>query len=127
MLFEFLVPVIPLDLQSLRPWAFLSTLFILCLLVLAGSVSSSTTSALDLLNQKQIFEITSVRVKREFLEDAFRIITNRSKAIPGKSFRVIADVGEVTIIAPEYAHEIRNDERFSFTKAAFQVGSKHWF
>ena len=93
----------------------------ICFLGIAYLVLHSRTSALDLVNGKGAFELTSVRVKKNFMRDAHKIITERFTRLPGKPFRVIADVGEVTILPPEYAHEIRNDDKFSFTKAAFQV------
>ncbi|KAF5983389.1 gibberellin cluster-GA14-synthase [Fusarium bulbicola] len=39
-----------------------------------------------------------------------------------KPFRIMGDVGELHILLPKYAYEVRNNEKLSFTMAAFK-----WF
>ncbi|KAF2129175.1 GA14-synthase [Dothidotthia symphoricarpi CBS 119687] len=99
-----------------------STILATCLIIIVYLVLYIEPPNLDLVNGKGAFELTDVRVKKDFVRNAYKIITDRLNSVPGKPFRVIADIGEVTILPPEYAHEIRNDVNFSFTKAAFQ-----WF
>ncbi|KAH7081737.1 GA14-synthase [Paraphoma chrysanthemicola] len=96
----------------------LSLLAVFSLLVVVYIYLYSEPAAFDLLNGK----LSDHRAKLYFLQNAQRILSERLKKMPGKPFRVVADIGEVTILPPEYAHEIRNDERFSFTKAAYR-----WF
>lgn len=97
-----------------------SLVFLICI-VIAYLLLYTESTEIDLVNNKSILDIWSFHVKANFVRNAYDIITERLKAAPGKPFRVTADVGEVTILPPEYAHEIRNDERFSFTKAAYPV------
>lgn len=42
---------------------------------------------------------------------------------PGQPFRIITDLGEVVILPPELADEIRNENRLSFSAAAMVVSS----
>lgn len=85
----------------------------------------SQTATFELVNGKKKYELSTSRAKGNFVKNAYSILSQRLQTVPGKPFRVIADVGEVTILPPEYAHEIRNDERFSFTKAAYRVSREN--
>lgn len=42
-------------------------------------------------------------------------------ANPGKPIRVISDYGEVTVLPPDMANEIRNDTRLSFSKWVYNA------
>ncbi|KAM4067868.1 cytochrome p450 [Hirsutella rhossiliensis] len=79
-------------------------------------------SHFPLINGKNTLELTNVRPKREFMLRAQEMIAKRLLQVPGQPFRVIADVGEVLILPPEYAQEIRNHDQLSFTQATFK-----WF
>ncbi|GAO19702.1 hypothetical protein UVI_02064330 [Ustilaginoidea virens] len=79
-------------------------------------------SALPLVNGKRWFELSNVRCRRNFIHRAGEMMRQQLDRSPRSPFRVLADVGEVLILPPEYAHEIRNNNQLSFTKAAFK-----WF
>ena len=51
---------------------------------------------------------------RQMIQEGFRVTGN-------KPFRVIADIGEVTVLPPENADEIRNDEHLSFIMHTYTV------
>jgi hypothetical protein len=55
-----------------------------------------------------------VKLSREILAKARDLF-------PDEPFRLITDWGEVLILPPDFADEIRNDPRLSFSKAAMQV------
>lgn len=59
--------------------------------------------------------------KKRFILDAAGVLMQGFSTAAEKPFRVLAEVGEIIILPPKYAYEIRNDERLSFTKAAFKV------
>ncbi|KAF1921226.1 cytochrome P450 monooxygenase [Ampelomyces quisqualis] len=100
----------------------ISLLLLFASLIVTYIVLYPKPVAFDLVNGKTAFELFNRRSKANFVKNAYGIISDRLQKVPGKPFRVLADVGEVTILPPEYAHQIRNDERFSFTKAAYR-----WF
>ncbi|KPM42340.1 Dihydromonacolin L monooxygenase LovA [Neonectria ditissima] len=79
-------------------------------------------SAFPLINGKKRWELSNVRSKTDFMLRARAMIAERLGKFPGQPFRVIADVGEILILPPKYAHEIRNHDDMSFTQAAFK-----WF
>ena len=78
-------------------------------------------SALPLVNGKRWFELSNVRCRRNFIHRAGEMMRQQLDRSPRSPFRVLADVGEVLILPPEYAHEIRNNNQLSFTKAAFKA------
>lgn len=51
------------------------------------------------------------------------ILAKARDLFPNEPFRLITDWGEVLILPPEFADEIRNDPRLSFSKAAMQVST----
>lgn len=51
------------------------------------------------------------------------ILAKARNLFPDEPFRLITDWGEVLILPPEFADEIRNDPRLSFSKAAMQVSA----
>ncbi|KAJ4245527.1 hypothetical protein NW762_014036 [Fusarium torreyae] len=80
------------------------------------------TSPFPLINGKGFFHFSNARAKRDFTTRARVIIGQQMAKFPDLPFRVIGDVGEITILPPKYAHEIRNHDHMSFTQAAFK-----WF
>ncbi|KAG5984138.1 hypothetical protein E4U55_005937 [Claviceps digitariae] len=79
-------------------------------------------SPFHLVNGKKFGEFTDVRVKKEFMLGARQLIAKGLALAPGLPFRIMGDVGEILILPPKYAYEIRNHDQLSFTKAAFK-----WF
>ena len=80
-------------------------------------------SPFPLVNGKKPLELTNVRPKKEFMLTAREMIAKRLEKVPELPFRVMADVGEILILPPKYAYEIRNHDQLSFTQAAYKVGS----
>ncbi|KAG6061376.1 hypothetical protein E4U16_005094 [Claviceps sp. LM84 group G4] len=74
-----------------------------------------------LINGRKFGELTNVRAKKEFVFGARKLIAKGLALVPGSPFRVIGDVGEILILPPKYAYEIRNHDHLSFTKAAFKL------
>lgn len=42
-----------------------------------------------------------------------------------QGFRMVADSGEIVMLAPKYAAELKNDERVDFVKLFLQVWDVH--
>lgn len=89
------------------------TVVALVAIALLDAVSRPKGDA-PLVNPKKTFEVSSSRVKQEFVRNARCIVRRALDAFPGKCFRVVGDTGEMTILPVEYANAIRNDERFGF-------------
>ncbi|KAF4429605.1 gibberellin cluster-C20-oxidase [Fusarium austroafricanum] len=57
---------------------------------------------------------------RDFVKLSRDILAKARSLFPDQPFRLMTDWGEVLILPPEFADEIRNDPRLSFSKAAMQ-------
>ena len=85
------------------------------LMLLVYSNSGPKATPLPLVNPKGPWELTSARVRKEWLSKARDIIAKGVKQFPGKPFNMMAaDVGLTTVLPPEYANEIRNNPDLSF-------------
>ncbi|CZS79476.1 unnamed protein product [Fusarium graminearum] len=60
------------------------------------------------------------KTTRSFVKLSREILAKVRDLFPNEPFRLITDWGEVLILPPEFADEIRNDPRPSFSKAAMQ-------
>ncbi|KAG9502202.1 hypothetical protein J7337_005027 [Fusarium musae] len=60
------------------------------------------------------------KTRRNFVKLSREILAKARSLFPNEPFRLITDWGEVLILPPEFADEIRNDPRLSFSKAAMQ-------
>ncbi|KAF4472124.1 gibberellin cluster-GA14-synthase [Fusarium albosuccineum] len=121
------------DLNSLKnapydPLAWLNqntnaaTLILLAILAVIYSLRWLKPSPFRIINGKRLGELTNVRAKKEFMFGARQLIAKGLELAPGQPFRIMGDVGEIFILPPKYAYEIRNHDQLSFTRAAFK-----WF
>ncbi|KAJ3548702.1 hypothetical protein NM208_g877 [Fusarium decemcellulare] len=62
----------------------------------------------------------SNRTRRNFVKLSREILAKARSLFPDQPFRLMTDWGEVLILPPEFADEIRNDPRLSFARAAMQ-------
>lgn len=83
-----------------------SSLIIFGFLTFAYILLYSVPTPFELVNGRKKFELSASRSKANFLKNAVDIISDRLEKMPGKPFRVLADIGEVTILPPEYAQQI---------------------
>ncbi|KAF5565816.1 putative cytochrome P450 monooxygenase (lovA) [Fusarium phyllophilum] len=60
------------------------------------------------------------KTRRNFVKLSREILAKARSLFPDEPFRLITDWGEVLILPPDFADEIRNDPRLSFSKAAMQ-------
>ncbi|KAF9773798.1 hypothetical protein IL306_008326 [Fusarium sp. DS 682] len=60
-----------------------------------------------------------------FVKLSREILAKARSLFPDEPFRLMTDWGEVLILPPEFADEIRNDPRLSFSKAAMQVSNRN--
>lgn len=92
----------------------ITAVLLLCI-VYTTTTSGPKATALPVINPSGAFELTTARVKKEWLTAARDIIRRGFQAFPGRPFNMIAaDVGLTTVLPPEYANEIRNNPNLSF-------------
>ncbi|OJD18787.1 hypothetical protein AJ78_01194 [Emergomyces pasteurianus Ep9510] len=75
-----------------------------------------------LINPKRLFEFSDSRIKQEFVHNAIPMMEKGFVATGNKPFRVLADGGEITVLPPDVADEIKGDDRMSlrdFTRKSF--------
>ncbi|KAL1858064.1 hypothetical protein VTK73DRAFT_7969 [Phialemonium thermophilum] len=77
------------------------------------------------LNPKGRFELTKTRAKKLFISRSREMLGAWFSANPDKAVRLTTDVGEVTVLPPHLANEIRNDQRLSFAKWTFSAFHAH--
>jgi cytochrome P450 monooxygenase-1 len=77
-----------------------------------------------MVNGRKFGELSNVRAKRDFAFGARQLLEKGLEMSPDKPFRIMGDVGELHILPPKYAYEVRNNEKLSFTMAAFKVRTR---
>ena len=100
---------------------YMVTLIAVILVFAASAAKIFRPSPFPLINGRNWFELTSIRQKKEFMAGAWDIVLKGLKHAAGKPFRVVADVGEVIILPPKYAYEIRNRQDMPSALATFKV------
>lgn len=96
-------------------WDFVAVAFVLLVPSVIIYFIRKGRSTLPIVNPKHSYELTSNRAVQEFTTSARDIIYNiAAKRFGSTPFRVNTDFGEVVILRPQHADEIRNDKRFSF-------------
>ncbi|KAF1962456.1 cytochrome P450 [Byssothecium circinans] len=87
--------------------------------VVAFLISAKDTGlkSLPMVNKPILGSFFSILAQWRFIYHSKGIIEEGQKEHPNKPFRLWTDWGEVLMLTPQYAHNIRNDSRLSFTKA----------
>ncbi|CAH0042910.1 unnamed protein product [Clonostachys rhizophaga] len=57
------------------------------------------------------------RAKRRFVTSSRELLSEARNTFPDRIFRIMTDLGEVMLLPHQFAEEIKNDHRFSFTTA----------
>jgi cytochrome P450 monooxygenase-1 len=87
---------------------------------------SSETAKPPVINKKQRFWGSEAVQQSTFTFQSRRILEEGLKRYPKKAFRILSDTGIVTILPPEVADEIRNDDRFEFRGSNAKVRGGCW-
>ncbi|QSS64188.1 cytochrome P450, possible trichothecene C-8 hydroxylase [Histoplasma capsulatum] len=80
-------------------------------------------SMVPLINPKRWFEFSDYRIKQEFVHNAIPLVKQGFAATGNKPFRILADSGEVTVLPPDAANEIKSNDHMSLELNV----SKHFF
>jgi hypothetical protein len=94
----------------------------LAVLFLFSLQASSSKARLPLLNPKKPFELLETGAKSVFLTESRGMLETWFHRHPDKAARVIGDAGEVIVLPPRLANEMRNDPRLSFAAWVRKVG-----
>lgn len=81
------------------------------------------TSSIPLLNPRKSLKTSDKQAKTEFVRNAGQLLRTWFKTNPDKPARLIGDVGNVIVLPPHLAQEIRNDKRLDFAKWTYKVRS----
>ncbi|KAH7389951.1 cytochrome P450 [Pyrenochaeta sp. MPI-SDFR-AT-0127] len=76
-----------------------------------------STSNLPIVNSSPFGRCFSTIAQWRFIHSSKELIEQGQKKYPNRPFRILTDWGEVLMLTPDYAHNIRNDPHLSFTKA----------
>ncbi|TDZ14040.1 Cytochrome P450 monooygenase 1 [Colletotrichum spinosum] len=85
---------------------------VLCLLFICSILRTKRDEKIPLINPPKWFEPTSTRVKLAFALNARKWLTKGVET--GKPFRLMTDIGELTVLPSKFARELRADTRLDF-------------
>ncbi|GJC91333.1 cytochrome P450 monooxygenase [Colletotrichum higginsianum] len=97
----------------------------LYLLALLAVVSVFAAPIRNRLRSVEIYPVINT-TKEEYLKEGKALLARGAKEHDGKPFRVYTGQGTLTVLAPEFVHEVKNDERLSSTEfllAYWQAGT----
>ncbi|KAI9836022.1 MAG: hypothetical protein M1819_001633 [Sarea resinae] len=89
----------------------------LILFTLVNSMRDTNASKLPTINSKGIWEFSDKRVKQNHVRNGRQLLREGLKRFNGSPFRMLTESGPITILPPEYAHEIRNIPSLDHTAA----------
>lgn len=105
---------------SAKPFPYLVTAFLLIVIVYSLQ-GPRYPKNIKHLNPRAPLEFSDTRPKKEFVANSREMIANWFKTNPDKPCRVISDFGEITVLPPRFANEIKSDDRLSFSKWTYKV------
>ncbi|KAK2787702.1 hypothetical protein FQN53_004725 [Emmonsiellopsis sp. PD_33] len=100
------------------------TFIVTALTLLSIYILQRPKSKLFFLNPKKPFEFSQSRAKNEFMSNANEMVKQGFAATGNKPFRMISDMGEITMLPPGITNEIKNDHRLDFGKSIHQVRNR---
>ncbi|KKY20492.1 putative cytochrome p450 [Diplodia seriata] len=79
----------------------------------------SSNSDFPLINPRKFYDIGGIRAKLSFVFNARHLLALGVRT--QRPFRLLTDIGELTVLPAHYANEIRNDPRLSFAEVISQT------
>jgi hypothetical protein len=100
---------------STRPLPYFLTTFLAILLLYSLQGNKSSNKSLTHLNPRKPFALTDLGPKQLYYFNCGDLVSKWFGANPDKPARMItSDVGELILLPPHLANEVRNDPRFTF-------------
>lgn len=90
---------------------------------LRSNLAASKSTTFPIVDQGRWWDVFNLKAKMNFYLDGRQALEQASRQAPGKPFRMLGPGMLVTILPPEYADEIRNDKRLSFSTVVAKVSS----
>lgn len=81
------------------------------------------TNDLPVLNPKNWWEFTNRRRRAEFIKEGKRLFTLGRQKYPDSPYKLYTDWGEVVVLPPECAEELKNDTRLESLPIVREVRS----
>ncbi|KAI1497974.1 cytochrome P450 [Biscogniauxia marginata] len=66
---------------------------------------------------RQRFSYFDIKAKRAFIHFSNELLAEARKLYPNQIFRIMTDLGDVVMLPPQFADEIQNESKLSFSKA----------
>lgn len=108
-----------LFLSTIRHYFFGFAIVLLGYFIFASHSRTRSKDKIPLINQPKWFEPTSIRVKLTFALNARKWITKGVET--DKPFRLLTDIGELTVLPSKFARELRADPRLDFAAVINRV------
>ncbi|KAG6040946.1 hypothetical protein E4U41_006537 [Claviceps citrina] len=105
--------------KLLRLWPAVCTFLLLLAVAMIFHSASNIAHQPPLANPPTTL-LARLNAKRTFIKFSKEILLDARRRFPQQPFRLRTDWGDVLVLPPEFANEIRNDPRLSFGKAAMQ-------
>lgn len=99
------------------PYLIATCLFV----VFVYSLSTKPKSKAPFLNPRRAFELTAERAKGVYHRDCRSLLRNWFDSHPNDPAQLITDYGNMTVLPPSMANEIRNNPKLSFTDFGAEV------
>lgn len=106
------------------PWVVTGLIVVICILGLLQEEDFPHTDY-PLQNPRKFWDITAWKSKWDFIFGVRKILEKRIAEAPNEPYRILTDFGDMTILPPDYANEIRNSDDLSFDRVVEKVTTNH--
>lgn len=106
------------------PWVVTGLIAFICILALVQEKDFPHTDY-PLQNPRKFWDVTAWKSKWDFIFGVRKILEKRIAEAPDQPYRILTDFGDMTILPPDYANEIRNSDDLSFDRVVEKVISDH--
>ncbi|KAF1352010.1 hypothetical protein BDV97DRAFT_397066 [Delphinella strobiligena] len=95
----------------------LVSLVVVVVIIALLSISRSCSISVPIINPGKRLSFYNVDAKRAFLTGSKTLMSDARKLYPGQPYKIITDVGEVLVLPPTVAEEIRNNSDLNLARA----------
>lgn len=97
-----------------------------CFIIYFLLISPIFERGLPRVNAPKWYELT-ISKKIEFLKHGMQVYLQGRDKHRNKPYRLFTNMGDMIVLPPDFAHEIRNEEKLSFSGAIIQVSDTNFF
>jgi hypothetical protein len=92
-------------------------IFIVAVTTYLVKAKTFNSNNFPIINPSKSLEIFGKARRQEYISKGSSIFNKGVERFPGKPFKVLTESGEITVLPPSWAHEIRNEPNLHFMKA----------